>query len=195
MARTQALDFEQRREKILAAAADLIAKNGFLGASLADITSACNMSKSLIFHYFTSKEDILFELMWGHVSELVQLANSIASMDRTSDEHLRLLARFLLQAYNGAQARQRILLSELDNLPPERRAIIVQAQREVIAVVDKFVARQSSALRNTPKQRKPYVMMYFAMLNWTHTWFDRNGPVSEQKVAEIASNMFLRGLP
>jgi AcrR family transcriptional regulator len=44
MARTQAVDFEQRREKIIAAAAVLFAKNGFLGTSLADIGASCNIS-------------------------------------------------------------------------------------------------------------------------------------------------------
>jgi hypothetical protein len=65
----------------------------------------------------------------------------------------------------------------------------------VIEVADKFVVRMSYPLQNQPKQRLPYVMMFFGMINWTHTWFDRAGPVSEQKVADIATDMFLKGLP
>ncbi len=195
MARTQAVDFEQRREKIIAAAAVLFAKNGFLGTSLADIGASCNISKSLVNHYFPLKEDILFAIMWEHVSNLVHLAKSIASRDLLADEHMRWLARIFMEAYSFSQAPQKILLTEIDSLPPEKRAVIVQAQRDVMDVADKFVMRLSHSLRNQPKQRLPYVMMFFSMINWTHTWFDRAGPVNAQKVADIATDMFLKGLP
>jgi AcrR family transcriptional regulator len=184
-----------RRDAITKAAAELFAKKGFLGASVADISAACNISKSLIYHYYPSKEDILFEVMWGHVSLLVEIAQGFATLNRQPDVLLRMIAISLMQAYNGAQAAQKILLNELDNLPPEKRALVVQAQRDVIDVVDKLVVKLRPSLRGKPKQRKPIVMMYFGMLNWTHVWFDREGPVSEKKLADIAVDMFLGGLP
>lgn len=195
MARGRGVDFDERRERIVAAAALLFAKNGFLGASLADISASCGMSKGLIYHHFPTKEDILFAIMWGHVSNLVDLAKSIATRDWLADEALRWLARCLMEAYSLAPARQKVLLNELDNLPPDKRGVIVQAQREVVEVVDKYVVRLSHALRDAPKQRVAHVMMFFGMLNWTHTWFDRAGPMREKKVADIATDMFLKGLP
>jgi AcrR family transcriptional regulator len=195
VARKQAADFDLRREAITEAAAELFAKKGFLGASIADLSAACNMSKSLIYHYFPSKEDILFEVMWSHVNILVQTAQTISSQKRPPDELLRLLAQSLMETYNGAQFKQKILLNELDNLPPEKRALVVRAQRDVLAVVDKLLVDLRPALAGKRKQRMPIVMMYFAMLNWTHVWFDRKGPVSERKVADLAVDMFLGGLP
>ncbi len=195
MARGRGLDFDERRERIVAAAALLFAKNGFLGASLADISASCGMSKGLIYHHFPTKEDILFAIMWGHVSNLVDLAKSITTRDWLADEALRWFARCLMEAYSLAPARQKVLLNEIDNLPPEKRGVIVQAQREVMEVADKYVVRLSHALRDAPKQRVPYVMMFFGMLNWTHTWFDKSGTVTIKKVADIATDMFLKGLP
>jgi len=72
---------------------------------------------------------------------------------------------------------------------------VVAAQREVIDVVDRLLVELRPALKNKPKERRPIVMMFFGMLNWTHVWFDPKGPVPPAKVAEIAANMFLRGLP
>ena len=68
MARKQAPDFEQRRDAILEQAARLYAAQGFLGASVADLARACKTSKSLIYHYYPSKEDILFDVMHSHVA-------------------------------------------------------------------------------------------------------------------------------
>src|SRR6185437_11202433 len=63
MARTQAPDYEERRNAMLEKAAELYAERGFLGASLADLAASCRTSKSLIYHYYPSKEDILFDVM------------------------------------------------------------------------------------------------------------------------------------
>jgi len=195
MGRARAAGFDERRKAILAMAALLFAKDGFLGASIADISARSNMPKSVIYHYFSSKEDILFAIMWEHASNLVHLSKTIASRDWLADEALRWLARVLLEAYNSSPWRHSIMLKEIDNLRPEKREVILQAQRDVVEVADKYVVRLSPTLRDRPKQRLPYVMMFFGMLNWTHTWFDRSSPFTEKKVADIATDMFLKGLP
>jgi AcrR family transcriptional regulator len=184
-----------RREAITDAAAALFARKGFLGASVADLSAACNISKSLIYHYFPAKEDILFAVMWGHVSRLVELARTMGESRLPPAEKVRLYARDLMEVYNGAQAQQKILLNELDNLPADKRALVVEAQRAVIAVVDEWLVALRPALWDQPKQRRPVVMMFFGMLNWTHIWFDPAGAVSARQVADLAADMFLAGLP
>ena len=71
MARTQAADYEERRTAIVEQAARLFAERGFLGASIADLAEACDSSKSLIYHYYASKEDILYDVMHSHVRALL----------------------------------------------------------------------------------------------------------------------------
>jgi len=100
-----------------------------------------------------------------------------------------------VETYNGAQARQKILLNELDNLPAEKRALVVAAQRQVLAVVDALLVELRPALKRQPKRRRPIVMMFFGMLNWTHIWFDPAGAVPASQVADLATDMFLGGLP
>ena len=50
MARPQSPDYDKRRDSILRAAARLYARQGFNGASVADLAKACRSSKSLIYH-------------------------------------------------------------------------------------------------------------------------------------------------
>jgi len=71
MARTQSADYAIRREAIVDRAAELFAERGFLGASIADLADALKTSKSLIYHYYDSKEDILFDVMHSHVKALL----------------------------------------------------------------------------------------------------------------------------
>ena len=41
-----------------------------------------------------------------------------------------------MRLYAGAQDSHKVLLNELDNLPPERRAEVVAKQRRIIAAVE-----------------------------------------------------------
>jgi len=195
MARTQSTDYDKRREAIMETAARLYAKKGFLGASIAELAEACETSKSLIYHYYPSKEDILYDVMDSHVQTLVDAAARIESGPGTAEARLRLLARELMKLYNGAQANQKILLNELPNLPEARRAAIVTHQRDLLDVVDRLLIALRPGLAKKPKQRRPIVMMFFGMLNWTHVWFDPAGAVKAGAVADLATDMFLGGLP
>src|SRR5258708_31929188 len=77
MARTQALDYDKRRKTITSTAARLYAQHGFLGTSVAQIAAPCRTSKSLIYNYYPSKEDILFDVMNSHVQSLLKSAKKL----------------------------------------------------------------------------------------------------------------------
>src|SRR3712207_4161243 len=102
MARPQSLDYDKRRESIVDAAARLYAKRGFQGASVADLAKACGTSKALIYHYFPSKDDILYEVMAAHLDDLVDAADDVM---RTGDarERLRALTFAFMRLYVRAQ--------------------------------------------------------------------------------------------
>jgi AcrR family transcriptional regulator len=52
------LDFQEAREKILATAADLFAKQGYESTSLSQVAREAKVSKALIFWHFDSKEEL-----------------------------------------------------------------------------------------------------------------------------------------
>jgi AcrR family transcriptional regulator len=195
MARTQSAEYDKRRDAIMATAARLYAAKGFLGASIAELAQACETSKSLIYHYYPSKEDILFDVMNAHVQSLVDAATIIEASSAPPEAKLRTLAHTLMHLYSGAQAHQKILLNELPNLPGPRRALIIQHQRDMLDVVDRLLVALRPQLATQPEQRRPIIMMFFGMLNWTHIWFDPAGAVKAGTIADLATDMFLGGLP
>jgi AcrR family transcriptional regulator len=190
MARPQSPDYDKRREAILAAAAQLYAQRGFKGASVADLAKACRMSKSLIYHYFPSKDDILYEVMAAHLDGLVDAADDAMRAGGAKDR-LRALTLAFMRLYAGAQDSHKVLLNELDNLPLARRAEVVAKQRRIIAVVETLV------LEIRPDANPvtlPLTMLFFGMINWTHTWFRPSGATSAEDLAGLAVDLMLNGL-
>ena len=193
MARTQAADYDERRDAIVSKAAELYGQRGFLGSSIADLAEACGMSKSLLYHYFSSKEDILFEIMDSHVADLGQIAARVRNEPDPRKRLFRLTEQFM-EVYVPASNRHKVLLNDLDKLPPQRRKTIIAEQRVLLDAVDAILTELSPTLANKARERRAATMIYFGMINWTHTWFDPKGALDAGEIATLAVNIFLKGV-
>jgi AcrR family transcriptional regulator len=194
MARPRAADFDQRRHAIADTAARLFAANGYHGVAIPEIMRACGLTGGMLYHYFGSKEDLLYEVMAAHVSALEHAARQVLSAEATAPEHLRRLTHAFLQLYAHAQAHQKVLLNDLDRLPPARRAEIVAGERRLIGLVQTVIEALRPELNGQPAEARALTMLYFGLINWTHTWFDPEGPVSPDRLADMAVDLVLGGL-
>src|SRR6187431_2060402 len=104
MARPRAADHFEKRNAILAQAAELFAQHGYDRASLAMIAKAAGVSKPLVYHYWADKEEMLFDVLAQHLQHLVELARGTATLSRNAREKLETLAFLLLDAYRDADA-------------------------------------------------------------------------------------------
>lgn len=189
MARTQAADYDAKRAAITEQAAALFAEKGFAAASVAELAERCAVSKSLIYHYYPAKEAILFDVMNEHVDELLEVVGAHESGASNPLAALAAISRDLLAHYVGAAARQKVLLYELGALPDENRRVIVGKQRTIIASVEKLIAAAAPAVSQDRKTLRARTMLYFGMLNWTHTWFRQGAGVSRDDLADMAAEM------
>ncbi len=183
MARTQADDYDEKREAIVEAAARLFAARGFDGASLADLAGACGISKSLFYHYYPSKEQILFAVMDGHLETLLTAIEAPAPAG--PEEALRRFARQLLRLYAGAADRQKVLLYELARLPAAQRRQIVAKEKKLVAFVRAIIARADPQAEEAILRAK--TMLFFGMLNWSHTWLKPGAGLGRDEVADLAA--------
>lgn len=191
MARTQSADYEQRKAVIVDAAADLIASLGFGGASISDLAKACGISKSLIYHYYPSKEDILYAVMVSHIDQLIDAVELVLGKSGPPNQRLRLLLYTFMDHYVGAASRQKVLLNELAHLTDQARADIIGKQRRIIDAVQRLVVEILPDLAADPARARGQTMLLFGMINWTHIWFDPNGPLLAHDVAEMAFQTFI----
>ena len=194
MTRPQAPDYEQRREFIIEKAANLFATRSFHGTSIADLADACQMSKSLIYHYYGSKVEILFAVMEAHVEQLLAVAVKVTQSSAPARERQRTLIHSFMHLYIGAAERQRVLLNELGNLPEDKRAKVVSGQRLIISLVEELFASLQPALGAAPQRKRVAAMLFFGMINWTHTWFQPGGALTADDLAEMSGKLLLEGL-
>lgn len=189
MARTQAADYEERREAIVDKAAALFAVKGFLGTSMSELAKACATSKSLLYHYYSSKEELLTAVMLSHIDQLLADVDAVVRQDLEPRIKLSTLVHAFMHHYVGAANRQKVLLNEIDNLPENERRLVVSKQRKIIQQVQDIVA--TIFAQDSKAETRVRTMLIFGMINWTHTWFNDKGPVSADRLADMAMELTL----
>jgi AcrR family transcriptional regulator len=195
MARTRAEDYDDKRALIFERAAELFAESGFERASIADLALRCRASKSWIYHYFPSKEAILYEILLGHMHALLVAAGDALAAAEPPHAQLRRLLRALMAIYIGARPKQIVLLTELDRLRPDEQGEIRALERRLVDMVAGLLVRlDPQAISGMPLRTKPITMMLFGMINSTFTWYRAEGALAPQQLADLAADLMLGGL-
>jgi AcrR family transcriptional regulator len=71
MPRVRSEDYEAKSRAILDSTAGLFAKVGYPNAKMQDIAQACRATKSMLYHYFPTKDDLLFAMLEEHLERLI----------------------------------------------------------------------------------------------------------------------------
>jgi AcrR family transcriptional regulator len=193
MARTRSKQYPDNQNLILDTAARLFADRGFHRASIAELATACDFSKAWLYHYYDSKEAILFALLTEHLTDLETVGETALNASDDPETQFRAYVRAVMLLYAKRLAHHTVLTRDMEFLPDEMRAKIRAQERRL---VDRFVGvlRQlRPELKPQSAAVKPYAMMFFGMLNWTYTWYDPDGPVGAGEFADMAADLFLNG--
>jgi AcrR family transcriptional regulator len=112
-----------KRVKIGRAAAKLFNEKGYLAANMDQIASSAKMSKGGIFHYFSSKDEILYFILNNHMDLMLRgLANELIKIG-SSVEQIKFLIRRHIEIYTKNISESRTLLHQGHLLRSEYKTI------------------------------------------------------------------------
>ena len=194
MARIRAADYADKRNALLMVAARLFARDGFDRTSIADIAEAAEVSKALLYHYYASKDALLFAIIHGHLLDLVSQVEAADDASLPPGDHLLILIETVLFAYRDADAMHKVQINELDRLTEDQQRIIRELERRLVAIVARAFARLNPDLDGAGEALlKPVAMSLFGALNWSYLWFRDDGPMSRATYALMVARLFVDG--
>lgn len=193
MARTRAADFDEKRRSILDSAAAVFAKLGMERASMAQIAQENNVSKALLYHYYPSKDLLIFDIGRTH---LVELEEAIIEADRPDLEpraRLRHLIGGVLENYRTASNFHQVLLNGTGSLTEAQRLELREMERRIVKAFSDVLVDINPALADNRAGVTPVTMSLFGILNWVYTWFRPSGALSREGYADMVTALFLDG--
>jgi AcrR family transcriptional regulator len=154
MSRVRADDYGDKRQGILDAAAVLFARSGYANVKMMDVAKACGASKSMLYHYFPAKEDVLFEIMKEQIQSYLDATEAVAALEAPAEDRLRAFVTMWLSKATQARARITVLMYELKFLPKRQRTVVSDVARRLIDRVADIVARDGCGSGWVPSSRR-----------------------------------------
>ncbi|WP_320141755.1 TetR/AcrR family transcriptional regulator [uncultured Cohaesibacter sp.] len=195
MARTRANDFEEKQHSLLLDAARVFATQGMEKASMSQIATAAGVSKSLLYHYYPSKDALIFEIVHSHLEELDQALTDANDLTLPPEERLEKLVQTVIEAYRGADDQHKVQLNASQALSDEQRAEIVKVERRIVKCFSNTLREIHPVLDDPDRPLlMPVTMSLFGMMNWVYMWFKEDGPISREDYAHLATVLILEGV-
>lgn len=191
MPRVRADDYEDKTAAILDSAATLFARTGYPNAKMQDIAKACGASKSMLYHYFPAKDDLLFAMLKEHLEQVIAGIEEIRQAQLGPKERFAAFVELYVQKSSRSRRRNVVAMNDVKYLPKAQQTPLLELEAEVVRLTSEFLKEVNPNLEES--LYKPYTMMLVGMLNWTDVWFRPGGTVKAHELCERMTRLFLRG--
>lgn len=195
MARTIAKDHDQKRAHILKTAARVFAEEGFDRASVSLLAKECGISKANIYHYYGSKDALLFDLLDTNLSQL------LARMEQVNVDGLSPVDAFettlieILLAYEGQDYEHQVQSASMSHLPEQQQDVLKGYQKKMVQRVSNLLlATRPDCFEEDAAKLLDTTMSVFGMLNWFYMWNAKAGPEKRRDYAKMVAKLTLNGV-
>jgi AcrR family transcriptional regulator len=107
----------EKRRLILDAAVRVFARKGYHTSRVGDIAEEAGIAHGLLYHYFSSKEQVLETVFRENWSELLAAFARIEASDEPASEQLDGIVKVLLRSWRNAPDLVRVMVREVARSP------------------------------------------------------------------------------
>lgn len=189
---------ERTRTRILDAAAEVLAREGYAAATLTDIASVAQMQAGSLYYHFDSKDAIVEEVLRvgiDHAQE--RICGAVAALGPDANGHDRLLAalsnyaRGLVAESNFTRANIRCY----QEAPNETQENLAVPLREFANLwVNLLEGGQADASIRADIEPRVIARMIISALNSCVQWYRPDGDLSVDEVASMFATSLVDGV-
>ena len=185
--------YELNRERVVAVAADLFARHGYHGTGIAELAKAVGLGRGALYHYIGSKEALLYAISRTQVDRMNAQAEAVLRAGLPPEELLREMARGLLRNIADHRSEWAVFFRDYSALTGERRDHVIAARERYEGYWRQALDRgvEAGVLRPTPAL---LVKGILGMLNYTYLWFEPDGALTPEELADEYVDTLLRGI-
>jgi TetR/AcrR family transcriptional regulator, cholesterol catabolism regulator len=185
--------FDRRLSEILSHATGVFCDKGYEGASMRDLSRASGMSLAGLYHYFGSKERLLYLIQKHTFSTIVEELKKRLSGVADPAERIRIFVQNHLEYFVTNQSGLKVLAHEDEALKNGFNSEVAAIKREYyricLGLMDDL-KRQHKLEFNS----RTTVMSLFGMINWIYTWYKPRLDGTPEALAQQMSTIILSGV-
>ena len=185
------------REEILKISSRLMAKKGYAGTSMRELAKATDRSLAGLYHYFVSKEELLFHINYQGFVSLKESSSAIFESGESPESQLFAFIKNHISYFSAHLDEMRVMMLGTQQLDSSHGKKIEDAKKEYGDIGHKIVAqylKHSSEIKLNKKDISRKVFLLFGMMNWIYGWYSPLKHGSEAALIDDIFNTFTRGV-
>jgi AcrR family transcriptional regulator len=185
--------FHRRLGEVLEHATDVFCEKGYEGASMRDLSRTSGMSLAGLYHYFGSKERLLYLIQKHTFTTILEKLKARLEENAEPEQRIRIFILNHLEYFLVNQQGMKVLSHEDEALKNGLGAEIAAIKREYYRIC--------MGLMDALKKKygldfdaRTAVMSLFGMMNWIYTWYNPRVDGRAEELARKMGDIFLSGV-
>lgn len=185
--------FDRRLAAVVEHAARIFCGKGYEGASMRDLSRATGMSLAGLYHYFASKEELLYLIQKHTFRTIIENVRERLQISNDPEQRIRIFIENHLEYSLANKEAMKVLVHEDDTLKNEHgtevRAIKREYYRICLDLLEDF--QRAKGLQFSGRLA---VLSLFGMINWIYTWHNPRVDADAKGLARQMGDIFLHGV-
>ena len=175
-------------------AASLFDRRGYHLASMEDIADAVGVRKPTLYHYFGSKDEILFWIHEEFIDQLIERQERRADAAMPVEQLVLEVMSDILELMDTHRGHVRVFFEHHRELPAAEHAAIAAKRATYEAAVAATIERGIEEGVFRPVDVKLATLALFGMCNWAYQWYRSEGPLRSREIAYVFWDVLLNGV-
>lgn len=184
------------KNEITRQSAELFGEKGFSETSIQDIVDALGVTKGTFYYYFSSKQQLLADIHLLFIDDILTQEKEIfADSDKDCKTKIYEIVRMLIRSIETQGLAARVFFRELRHVKEDQVTEVMEKRDQFRLYLQKVV---ETGIRNgelrSDLRADIVTFAILGMCNWSYYWFEPEGPVSDEEVAVMYTDMILNGV-
>jgi TetR/AcrR family transcriptional regulator, cholesterol catabolism regulator len=188
------LTSEERKAEIIHTAARLFDESGYASTTMEDIASAVGLAKPTLYHYFPSKDEILFDIHEEFIDLLIERHRQRESAGLGPEQLLLEVMADILELMETHRGHVRVFFEHYRELPAAQQETI-KLKRDTYenAVASIF---EDGCAAGVFREVDPRLasLATFGMCNWAYQWYQVGGKLRTRELAYTFWGYLVHGI-
>ncbi|MBO0607583.1 TetR/AcrR family transcriptional regulator [Myceligenerans salitolerans] len=182
-------------DEVTRAALDLFSTRGYANTSVQQIVEAAGVTKGAMYHYFTSKDDLLFAIYERMLSLQKSRLDEITARGGAPEEVLRAVCVDVMETSIEFLPEGTVFFRSVHMLSEERQKEVTRRRREYNDQFAAIIERgQVAGVFRDDVPTAVLIAHFFSDVHYLSHWYSPEGPETKTEVAQQVTDLFLRSI-
>ena len=184
----------QRRREVVAGAAALFDNAGYHSTTVEDIANAVGLAKPTLYHYFKSKDEILFWIHEEFIDLLIARQEARLATEMPARQRLLEIMADMLDVIETHRGHVRVFFEHLRELPVEQQETISRKRDIYEGYVEAEIQRGIDVGEIRAIDVRMATLALFGICNWAYQWYRPDGRLRTRELAYAFWDMLMNGI-